>query len=154
MRWSPTAESSPTGVTRGRVPGVGLMGPLPEPAGSGGGQQATVRSGQATMARASVPSCSLLPATSRTAASPSTAMSWRTCSGGDPGGGVRSLPTCPVPQFPQADGPCRPSRYIVGTLERTVADRYVLVCLSRAAARGQIPSFSWMKRCYRAMDRR
>ncbi|KAM6365346.1 bcl-2/adenovirus E1B 19 kDa-interacting protein 2-like protein [Pluvialis apricaria] len=45
-------------------------------------------------------------------------------------------------------------RYIVGTLERMVADRYVLVCLSGAAARGQIPSFSWMKRCYRAMDRR
>ncbi|KAM6229023.1 bcl-2/adenovirus E1B 19 kDa-interacting protein 2-like protein isoform 3-T3 [Spheniscus humboldti] len=44
-------------------------------------------------------------------------------------------------------------RYIVGTLERTVADRYVLVCLSGAAARGQVPSFSWMKRCYRAMDR-
>ncbi|KAK0683156.1 BNIPL protein, partial [Pygoscelis papua] len=44
-------------------------------------------------------------------------------------------------------------RYIVGTLERTVAERYVLVCLSGAAARGQIPSFSWMKRCYRAMDR-
>ncbi|KAM9214785.1 LOW QUALITY PROTEIN: bcl-2/adenovirus E1B 19 kDa-interacting protein 2-like protein [Leptosomus discolor] len=45
-------------------------------------------------------------------------------------------------------------RYIVGTLERTVADRYILVCLSGAAARGQIPSFGWMKRCYRAMDRR
>ncbi|XP_064331304.1 bcl-2/adenovirus E1B 19 kDa-interacting protein 2-like protein isoform X1 [Phalacrocorax carbo] len=45
-------------------------------------------------------------------------------------------------------------RYITGTLERTVADRYVLVCLSGAAARGQIPSFGWMKRCYRAMDRR
>ncbi|XP_055648243.1 bcl-2/adenovirus E1B 19 kDa-interacting protein 2-like protein isoform X3 [Falco peregrinus] len=45
-------------------------------------------------------------------------------------------------------------RYIMGTLERTVADRYILVCLSGAAARGQIPSFSWMKRCYRAMDRR
>ncbi|XP_009887782.1 PREDICTED: bcl-2/adenovirus E1B 19 kDa-interacting protein 2-like protein [Charadrius vociferus] len=45
-------------------------------------------------------------------------------------------------------------RYIVGTLERMVADRYVLVCLSGAAARGQIPSFSWMKRCYRAMDQR
>lgn len=68
--------------------------------------------------------------------------------------GVRSLPTCPVPRFPQADGPCHPSRYIVGTLERTVADCYVLVCLSGAAARGQIPSFSWMKRCYRAMDQR
>ncbi|KAM9264373.1 bcl-2/adenovirus E1B 19 kDa-interacting protein 2-like protein [Morus bassanus] len=45
-------------------------------------------------------------------------------------------------------------RYITGTLERTVADRYVLVCLSGAAARGQIPSFGWMKQCYRAMDRR
>ncbi|NXJ56048.1 PRUN2 protein, partial [Spizaetus tyrannus] len=45
-------------------------------------------------------------------------------------------------------------RYIVGTLERTVADHYVLVCLSGAAARGQIPSFGWMKRCYQAMDRR
>ncbi|XP_074931360.1 bcl-2/adenovirus E1B 19 kDa-interacting protein 2-like protein isoform X3 [Phalacrocorax aristotelis] len=45
-------------------------------------------------------------------------------------------------------------RYITGTLERTVADRYVLVCLSGAAARAQIPSFGWMKRCYRAMDRR
>ncbi|KAM9624146.1 LOW QUALITY PROTEIN: bcl-2/adenovirus E1B 19 kDa-interacting protein 2-like protein [Morphnus guianensis] len=44
-------------------------------------------------------------------------------------------------------------RYIVGTLERTVADRYILVCLSGAAARGQIPSFGWMKRCYQAMDR-
>lgn len=63
------------------------------------------------------------------------------------------LPTHPVPQFPQADRRHRPSRYIVGTLERMVADRYVLVCLSGAAARGQIPSFSWMKRCYRAMDR-
>lgn len=38
------------------------------------------------------------------------------------------------------------------TLERMVADRYVLVCLSGAAARGQIPSFGWMKRCYQAMD--
>ncbi|XP_075593217.1 bcl-2/adenovirus E1B 19 kDa-interacting protein 2-like protein isoform X1 [Balearica regulorum gibbericeps] len=45
-------------------------------------------------------------------------------------------------------------RYIVGTLERTVADRYVLVCLSGAAAWGQIPSFGWLKRCYQAMDRR
>ncbi|XP_063213480.1 bcl-2/adenovirus E1B 19 kDa-interacting protein 2-like protein isoform X1 [Chroicocephalus ridibundus] len=45
-------------------------------------------------------------------------------------------------------------RYIVGTLERTVADRYVLVCLSGAAARGQIPPFGWIKRCYQAMDRR
>uniref|UniRef100_A0A8B9S537 BCL2 interacting protein like n=1 Tax=Apteryx owenii TaxID=8824 RepID=A0A8B9S537_APTOW len=45
-------------------------------------------------------------------------------------------------------------RYIVGTLEVTVADRYTLVCLSGAAARGQIPSFGWMKRCYRAVDRR
>ncbi|GAB0201089.1 bcl-2/adenovirus E1B 19 kDa-interacting protein 2-like protein [Grus japonensis] len=45
-------------------------------------------------------------------------------------------------------------RYIVGTLERTVADRYVLVCLSGAAAWGQIPSFGWMKRCYQAMDQR
>ncbi|XP_049661666.1 bcl-2/adenovirus E1B 19 kDa-interacting protein 2-like protein isoform X4 [Accipiter gentilis] len=43
-------------------------------------------------------------------------------------------------------------RYIVRTLERMVADRYVLVCLSGAAARGQIPSFGWMKRCYQAMD--
>ncbi|XP_042641547.1 bcl-2/adenovirus E1B 19 kDa-interacting protein 2-like protein [Tyto alba] len=41
-------------------------------------------------------------------------------------------------------------RYIMGTLERTVADCYVLVCLSGAAARGQIPSFGWMERCYRA----
>ncbi|XP_075032295.1 bcl-2/adenovirus E1B 19 kDa-interacting protein 2-like protein isoform X2 [Calonectris borealis] len=45
-------------------------------------------------------------------------------------------------------------RYIVGTLERTVADRYVLVCLSGAAAWAQIPPFGWMKRCYRAMDQR
>lgn len=42
----------------------------------------------------------------------------------------------------------------MGTLERTVADRYVLVCLSGAAARGQIPPFGWIKRCYQAMDRR
>ncbi|XP_054038611.1 bcl-2/adenovirus E1B 19 kDa-interacting protein 2-like protein isoform X2 [Rissa tridactyla] len=45
-------------------------------------------------------------------------------------------------------------RYIVGTLERTVADRYVLVCLSGAAAWGQMPPFGWIKRCYQAMDRR
>ncbi|XP_068778692.1 bcl-2/adenovirus E1B 19 kDa-interacting protein 2-like protein isoform X1 [Struthio camelus] len=45
-------------------------------------------------------------------------------------------------------------RYIAGTLEVTVADRYVLVCLSGATARGQIPSFGWMKRCYQAVDRR
>ncbi|XP_074020484.1 bcl-2/adenovirus E1B 19 kDa-interacting protein 2-like protein [Numenius arquata] len=45
-------------------------------------------------------------------------------------------------------------RYIVGTLEGMVADRYVLVCLSRGAARGQIPSLGWMRRCYRAVDRR
>ncbi|XP_052653043.1 bcl-2/adenovirus E1B 19 kDa-interacting protein 2-like protein isoform X2 [Harpia harpyja] len=64
------------------------------------------------------------------------------------------LSTCPMPQFPQADRPGCPSRYIVGTLERTVADCYVLVCLSGVAARGQIPSFGWMKRCYQAMDRR
>uniref|UniRef100_A0A8B9M6T7 CRAL-TRIO domain-containing protein n=1 Tax=Accipiter nisus TaxID=211598 RepID=A0A8B9M6T7_9AVES len=53
-----------------------------------------------------------------------------------------------------ADRPGCPSRYIVRTLERMVADRYVLVCLSGAAAWGQIPSFGWMKRCYQAMDRR
>ncbi|KAM6039559.1 bcl-2/adenovirus E1B 19 kDa-interacting protein 2-like protein isoform 2-T3 [Chlamydotis macqueenii] len=37
-------------------------------------------------------------------------------------------------------------RYIVHTLERTAADRYVPVCLSGAATRGQIPSFGWVKR--------
>ncbi|KAM6106615.1 LOW QUALITY PROTEIN: bcl-2/adenovirus E1B 19 kDa-interacting protein 2-like protein [Pterocles gutturalis] len=45
-------------------------------------------------------------------------------------------------------------RYIVGTLERTVANRYVLVCLSGAATWGQIPSLGCMKRCYRAVDGR
>lgn len=42
----------------------------------------------------------------------------------------------PVPQFPQADRPGGPSRYIVATLER------------------QIPSFGWVKRCCRATDGR
>ncbi|KAM6234235.1 bcl-2/adenovirus E1B 19 kDa-interacting protein 2-like protein [Porphyrio hochstetteri] len=45
-------------------------------------------------------------------------------------------------------------RYIVGTLERTVTDRYVLVCLSGAAAWGQMPPLGWVKRCYRALDQR
>ncbi|XP_064355218.1 bcl-2/adenovirus E1B 19 kDa-interacting protein 2-like protein isoform X2 [Dromaius novaehollandiae] len=45
-------------------------------------------------------------------------------------------------------------RYIAGTLEVTAAERYVLVCLSGAAARGQIPPFGWMKQCYRAVERR
>uniref|UniRef100_A0A8C3SG71 Bcl-2/adenovirus E1B 19 kDa-interacting protein 2-like protein n=1 Tax=Chelydra serpentina TaxID=8475 RepID=A0A8C3SG71_CHESE len=45
-------------------------------------------------------------------------------------------------------------RYIIGTLEVMVAESYILVCLNGATLRSQIPSFGWIKQCYRTIDRR
>ncbi|XP_032992206.1 bcl-2/adenovirus E1B 19 kDa-interacting protein 2-like protein isoform X1 [Lacerta agilis] len=45
-------------------------------------------------------------------------------------------------------------RYIIGTLELMVAENYILVCLSGATPRSQVPSFAWIKQCYQTIDRR
>ncbi|XP_074044875.1 bcl-2/adenovirus E1B 19 kDa-interacting protein 2-like protein isoform X2 [Macrotis lagotis] len=45
-------------------------------------------------------------------------------------------------------------RYIVGTLELLVAENYLLVHLSGATCRAQVPPLSWMRQCYRTLDRR
>lgn len=45
-------------------------------------------------------------------------------------------------------------RYMVGTLELLVAENYVLVHLSGGTSRAQVPPLSWMRQCYRTLDRR
>ncbi|KAM9685838.1 bcl-2/adenovirus E1B 19 kDa-interacting protein 2-like protein [Trichechus inunguis] len=45
-------------------------------------------------------------------------------------------------------------RYIVGTLEVLVAENYLLVHLSGATSRAQVPPLSWIRQCYRTLDRR
>lgn len=123
---------------------------------------------QATMVMASMLLSSLLPVTyPGEAASPTTPMSWNTCSGEveglkglqsgcDRGGGemlkstpslisnwLSSLQQCPShsPQPPNAYLPWQfhLSRYIVGTLELLVAENYLLVHLSGGTSRAQVP---------------
>ncbi|XP_023572160.1 bcl-2/adenovirus E1B 19 kDa-interacting protein 2-like protein [Octodon degus] len=45
-------------------------------------------------------------------------------------------------------------RYMVGTLELLVAENYLLVHLSGGTSRAQVPPLSWIRQCYRALDRR
>ncbi|XP_045672721.1 bcl-2/adenovirus E1B 19 kDa-interacting protein 2-like protein isoform X1 [Phyllostomus hastatus] len=45
-------------------------------------------------------------------------------------------------------------RYMVGTLELLVAENYLLVHLSGATGRAQVPPLSWIRQCYRTLDRR
>ncbi|XP_031823354.1 bcl-2/adenovirus E1B 19 kDa-interacting protein 2-like protein isoform X1 [Sarcophilus harrisii] len=45
-------------------------------------------------------------------------------------------------------------RYIVGTLELLVAENYLLVHLSGGTSRDQVPTLSWIRQCYRTLDRR
>uniref|UniRef100_A0A8D2AI60 Bcl-2/adenovirus E1B 19 kDa-interacting protein 2-like protein n=1 Tax=Sciurus vulgaris TaxID=55149 RepID=A0A8D2AI60_SCIVU len=45
-------------------------------------------------------------------------------------------------------------RYMVGTLELLVAENYLLVHLSGGTTRAQVPPLSWIRQCYRTLDRR
>nr|XP_048283878.1 bcl-2/adenovirus E1B 19 kDa-interacting protein 2-like protein isoform X2 [Myodes glareolus] len=45
-------------------------------------------------------------------------------------------------------------RYMVGTLELLVAENYLLVHLSGGTRRSQVPPLSWIRQCYRTLDRR
>ncbi|OBS79207.1 hypothetical protein A6R68_18402 [Neotoma lepida] len=45
-------------------------------------------------------------------------------------------------------------RYMVGTLELLVAENYLLVHLSGGTSRAQVPPLSWIRQCYRTLDRR
>ncbi|XP_054419401.1 bcl-2/adenovirus E1B 19 kDa-interacting protein 2-like protein [Pteronotus mesoamericanus] len=45
-------------------------------------------------------------------------------------------------------------RYMVGTLELLVAENYLLVHLSGGTNRSQVPPLSWIRQCYRTLDRR
>ncbi|XP_007485461.1 bcl-2/adenovirus E1B 19 kDa-interacting protein 2-like protein isoform X2 [Monodelphis domestica] len=45
-------------------------------------------------------------------------------------------------------------RYMVGTLELLVAENYLLVHLSGGTNRAQVPPLSWIRQCYRTLDRR
>ncbi|XP_039316069.1 bcl-2/adenovirus E1B 19 kDa-interacting protein 2-like protein [Saimiri boliviensis] len=45
-------------------------------------------------------------------------------------------------------------RYLVGTLELLVAENYLLVHLSGGTSRAQVPPLSWIRQCYRTLDRR
>ncbi|KAM6219149.1 bcl-2/adenovirus E1B 19 kDa-interacting protein 2-like protein, partial [Rhynchocyon petersi] len=45
-------------------------------------------------------------------------------------------------------------RYMVGTLELLVAENYLLVHLSGGTSRTQVPPLSWIRQCYRTLDRR
>ncbi|CAL4119891.1 unnamed protein product, partial [Meganyctiphanes norvegica] len=44
--------------------------------------------------------------------------------------------------------------YVLTTLDQLIAEDYVLVYLHGASTRGNMPSFSWLKRCYTMIDRR
>uniref|UniRef100_A0A663DQ50 BCL2 interacting protein like n=1 Tax=Aquila chrysaetos chrysaetos TaxID=223781 RepID=A0A663DQ50_AQUCH len=129
LGWRGGGPPGTSSQRRGWVPGVGLLGLLPEPAGFSGGDDR----------------CWLCHP-----------LLWPGYHGEGFGAillfAACHLPDSSIPRYGYVMENLL--RYIVGTLERTVADHYVLVCLSGAAARGQIPSFGWMKRCYQAMDRR
>lgn len=45
-------------------------------------------------------------------------------------------------------------RYMVGTLELLVAENYLLVHLNGGTSRAQVPPLSWIRQCYRTLDRR
>lgn len=42
----------------------------------------------------------------------------------------------------------------MGTLELLVAENYLLVHLSGGTSRAQVPPLSWIRQCYRTLDRR
>ncbi|KAL8595557.1 hypothetical protein ACOMHN_000765 [Nucella lapillus] len=44
--------------------------------------------------------------------------------------------------------------YVLHTLDELVADDYMIVYFHGATPRRQMPSFSWLKRCYQGIDRR
>ncbi|XP_035219220.1 exopolyphosphatase PRUNE1-like isoform X2 [Stegodyphus dumicola] len=44
--------------------------------------------------------------------------------------------------------------YVINTLDELVAEDYVLVYFHGATDRSNMPSFSWLKRCYQMIDRR
>ncbi|XP_064595905.1 protein prune homolog 2-like, partial [Liolophura sinensis] len=44
--------------------------------------------------------------------------------------------------------------YVISTLELLVAEDYMIVYFHGATPRRQMPSFSWLKRCYQMIDRR
>ncbi|XP_026541734.1 bcl-2/adenovirus E1B 19 kDa-interacting protein 2-like protein isoform X1 [Notechis scutatus] len=62
------------------------------------------------------------------------------------------LPESSVPNYPYIMENL--FRYIIGTLELMVAENYMLVCLNGATSRSRFPSFTWIKQCYQAIDRR
>lgn len=43
---------------------------------------------------------------------------------------------------------------MVGTLELLVAENYLLVHLNGGTSRAQVPPLSWIRQCYRTLDRR
>nr|XP_021512504.1 bcl-2/adenovirus E1B 19 kDa-interacting protein 2-like protein isoform X2 [Meriones unguiculatus] len=45
-------------------------------------------------------------------------------------------------------------RYMVGTLELLVAENYLLVHLNGGTSRAQVPPLTWIRQCYRTLDRR
>jgi len=51
-------------------------------------------------------------------------------------------------------GICIYYRYVISTLELLVAEDYMIVYFHGATPRRQMPSFSWLKRCYQMIDRR
>ena len=44
--------------------------------------------------------------------------------------------------------------YVIHTLDELVADDYMIVYFHGATPRRQMPSFTWLKRCYQGIDRR
>uniref|UniRef100_A0A915IJ58 CRAL-TRIO domain-containing protein n=1 Tax=Romanomermis culicivorax TaxID=13658 RepID=A0A915IJ58_ROMCU len=44
--------------------------------------------------------------------------------------------------------------YAVSSLEKVVAEDYVIVYFQGGASNDQLPSFSWLRKCYRLMDQR
>ncbi|KAA0193897.1 hypothetical protein HAZT_HAZT003136 [Hyalella azteca] len=44
--------------------------------------------------------------------------------------------------------------YVLTALDQLIAEDYVLVYLHGATTRANMPSFSWLKRCYQMIDRR
>lgn len=45
-------------------------------------------------------------------------------------------------------------RYVIGTLERLVAENYMIVYLNGATSRKKMPTVGWLRKCYQQIDRR
>lgn len=45
-------------------------------------------------------------------------------------------------------------RYIVGTLDLMVSEKYILVYLCAMAPRNKLPAIKWLHQCYTSIDRR